>query len=239
MNILYEPRGRAREYAALAANLYAGCVHGCEYCYVPACVRRDRADFHGSTRVRAGALAALDKDASKTPKGARVLLSFTTDPCQPGEEDRGVTREAIRILHAHGLAVEILTKGGTRARHLFPAMRAGDAFASTLTFTDPAQSAEWEPGAALPEDRLAAMHEAHDLGIETWASLEPVIDPAQSLALIDQAAPFTDLFKLGTLNHHPHAATIDWAGYARRAVAAVTATGRKMYVKDDLRRFLA
>ena len=29
MTIVYKPRGRAREYAALASNLYAGCAHAC------------------------------------------------------------------------------------------------------------------------------------------------------------------------------------------------------------------
>ena len=27
-SVIYEPKGRAREYAALAANLYSGCQHG-------------------------------------------------------------------------------------------------------------------------------------------------------------------------------------------------------------------
>ena len=34
--IIYEPKGRAREYSPLAANLYRGCGHGCIYCYAPA-----------------------------------------------------------------------------------------------------------------------------------------------------------------------------------------------------------
>jgi len=28
---IYEPRGRAGEYAPLAVNLYKGCGHGCVY----------------------------------------------------------------------------------------------------------------------------------------------------------------------------------------------------------------
>ena len=27
--VIYEPRGRAREYSPLAVNLYRGCSHGC------------------------------------------------------------------------------------------------------------------------------------------------------------------------------------------------------------------
>jgi DNA repair photolyase len=31
MRIIYEPKGRALEYAPLAVNLYRGCSHGCDY----------------------------------------------------------------------------------------------------------------------------------------------------------------------------------------------------------------
>ena len=31
MSIIYEPRGKAREYSELAVNLYTGCSHGCRY----------------------------------------------------------------------------------------------------------------------------------------------------------------------------------------------------------------
>ena len=35
MKIIYEPKGKALEYAPLACNLYKGCPHGCRYCYGP------------------------------------------------------------------------------------------------------------------------------------------------------------------------------------------------------------
>ena len=36
MNAIYEPKGRAGEYAQLAVNLWRGCPHGCTYpCYAP------------------------------------------------------------------------------------------------------------------------------------------------------------------------------------------------------------
>ena len=39
MDVVYKPRGRAREYSELACNLYRGCTHGCRYCYAPASMR--------------------------------------------------------------------------------------------------------------------------------------------------------------------------------------------------------
>ncbi|MGE5604286.1 MAG: hypothetical protein ACM3YE_01180 [Bacteroidota bacterium] len=35
-----------------------------------------------------------------------VLLSFSTDPYQPIDEELAITREAIRLLHKYGLVVE-------------------------------------------------------------------------------------------------------------------------------------
>ncbi|MFZ5453843.1 MAG: hypothetical protein ACOZF2_18480 [Thermodesulfobacteriota bacterium] len=39
MAIIYEPRGKAREYSPLAANLYRGYAHACVYCFAPQAAR--------------------------------------------------------------------------------------------------------------------------------------------------------------------------------------------------------
>jgi DNA repair photolyase len=238
MSVIYEPAGRAREYAALAANLYAGCAHGCKYCYAPGALRRDKESFHGSPAPRAHIIDELRKDCKKLAVGDHppVLLSFTTDPYQPIDVEYGLTREAITILHEHGLAVEVLTKGGMRAARDFDLLTAKDAFATTLTFLNAGQSREWEPLAALPEDRIEAMKLAHGKSIRVWASLEPVIDPEQSLELIRQTAPFVDLFKVGKLNHHPAAQSVDWHRFGWEAKKLLDSLGNAYYLKDDLRK---
>ena len=43
--VIYETRGRAREYCELAANLYRGCSHGCIYCYAPSATYKTRENF--------------------------------------------------------------------------------------------------------------------------------------------------------------------------------------------------
>jgi DNA repair photolyase len=235
--VIYEPAGRAREYAALAANLYRGCGHGCTYCYAPDATRRKREEFHGSPAPRDGILVELEKDCrklqgTKTP----VLLSFTTDPYQPIDVEHRLTRRAIEIMHRYGIPVEVLTKGGRRAERDFDLLGSEDAFATTLTFLDAAKSLEWEPQAALPEDRLAAMEKAHGLGIRVWASLEPVIDPEQSLELIRRTAGFVDLFKVGKLNHHPAAQGVDWCKFGWEAKRLLDGLGNAYYLKEDLRR---
>lgn len=236
--VIYQPSGRAREYAPWAANLYSGCAHGCQYCYAPMVLRRAREEFRAEGVPRANVLEQLARDAKKVPVGIKVLLSFTTDPYQPCEEEYGLTRSAIEILQAHGLGVEILTKGGRRAARDFDLLGEGDAFGSTLTFLSPEKSVTWEPKAALPEDRLAAIEEAHGRGIPVWVSLEPVIEPAETLAIVRATHKMVDLYKVGPLNHHPLSETVNWRDFGLEIISLFRELGCKYYLKEDLRRHL-
>lgn len=235
MSMIYEPAGKAREYAALAANLYSGCGHGCVYCYAPTACRRDRAEFYADPQPRRDALKQLIADAEKlSPDAPPILLSFTTDPYQPIDDQCKLTRQAIGQLKLKGLRVEVLTKGGTRACRDFDLLTSDDAFATTLTLLDDAESLKWEPGAALPANRIAAMKEAHRRGIRVWASLEPVINPEQSLEIIRQTHEFVDLFKVGKLNYHPHAQEIDWRKFGKEVIALLENLNGNYYIKRDL-----
>jgi len=238
MSVIYEPRGKAREYAALAANLYAGCGHGCLYCYAPCATFKTREFFYGEPHPRPNVLAQLRKDAEKFSGQGAVLFSFTTDPYQPIDSAHALTRQGIEILHSHGLNVEILTKGGSRATRDFDLLTVDDRFATTLTFIKERDSSQWEPGAASPQDRIRTIRKAKEKGLTTWASLEPVIDPAQSLELIRQTAHCVALFKVGKINHHPVSKTIDWRKFAHDAVNLLEQKNKAYYIKDDLKKFL-
>ena len=233
--LIYEPKGRAREYAALACNVYRGCDHGCIYCFGPSATRRQRREFVASI-PRANFLAKLQKEADKyQAAGIRgnVLLSFTTDPYQHLDVKEQVTRHAIEILHGAGLNVHILTKGGSRALRDLGLFTPADAFATTLTLLDDEQSLKWEPNAALPQDRIATIRQFHAAGIPTWVSLEPVLDPTAALQIIRETWHFADVFKVGTLNYHPHAKTIDWDKFAHDAVNVLSEFGFCRHTDPD------
>ncbi|MEN6431160.1 MAG: hypothetical protein ABFC80_10030 [Coriobacteriales bacterium] len=242
MRLIYEPAGRAGEYASLALNLYTGCAHGCTYCYAPSVCRVDRASFHRSAAPRKGVLQNLERELARDKRDERppVLLCFTSDPYQPVAIESGVTRRAIELLHEYGYPVHVLSKAGTAACTDFDIIgqHQGDAYAATLTFMTERDSATWEPNAAPPADRVASLWYAHEHGLQTWASIEPVIDPAQSLELIRLAAPFVDLFKVGRWNHDHRADAIDWRAFARDAVALLDELGAAYYLKQDLCRFM-
>lgn len=245
--VIYEPKGRAREYASLACNIYHGCDHRCTYCYAPDATRKSRPDFE-SPQLRPRFLAKLKRDCSAYAEtSSRVLLCFTCDPYQHLDTIHQITRQTIATLHNHGIAVEVLTKGGSRALRDLDLFTSRDAFATTLTTLIPSH---WEPNAAPPQDRIQTIRQFHSAGIPTWVSLEPVVDPAASLQIIRETTQFVDVFKVGTLNHHRHAQAINWPEFAINAVNLLMSLGYNrnlnpdalqagdFYIKRDLARHL-
>jgi DNA repair photolyase len=236
MSIIYEPKGPAREYGELALNLFNGCSHGCEYCYVLSFTHTTREKFaHPAPRK-----IDWDKLEKELPAiaGKTVFLSFLCDPYQPLEEEAKVTRRTIGLLHAHNVGVKILTKAGVRSMRDFDLLAARPDLSSygvTLTFTNVYDEMVWEPGAGSRKSRMLALEEAHRLGIPTWVSMEPVISPKQSLDLIEMAAPFTDTFAVGRWNHDTRANEIDWTSFTVKAMGLLKSLGKAYYIKQGLR----
>jgi DNA repair photolyase len=107
-------------------------------------------------------------------------------------------------------------------------------WAATLTLDDPAMSQQWEPHAALPEERIMGLRQAKAWGFDTWVSFEPVIDPEAVYRLLDETHEFTDHYKVGKLNYHPHARTIDWRRFKNEIEERLVKLGKPYYLKQDL-----
>ena len=220
-NPIYTPKGKALEYAHLALNLYTGCDNGCSYCYAPNMLHKSREDFQ-KVEPRREILDALQKQlydwtSIKTGAGmshSRVLLCFTCDPYP--SIDTSTTREAIRILGHHRIPFTILTKSGLRAVPDKDLYSSNDAFGTTLTFVNGDDSKKWEPNAASPMERISTLRTFHDDGIHTWVSLEPVIDPEQTLELVRATYKDVDHYNVGKLNYAK--ADIDWRLFGIRII---------------------
>lgn len=217
MNILYRPKGPAKEYAddpimrteGWAANLYQGCLHGCGYCYVPdtrywRCKGKDRRRlFHATALPRKDILRKLEADLKKCDGMEEpVFLSFTSDIYQPFlKPEHDITRQALLLLEKYKINVTILTKGGQRAERDFDIMAAnGWKFGTTIT----GGGLEHEPYAAHPQARMCTIKKAHDLGIYTWISMEPVIDTQNAIyyiRIVSRHNKCVDFWKVGKLNH--------------------------------------
>ena len=244
---IYETRGRAKEFCELAMNHYAGCGHRCVSCYGPDVVHRNRPDWYnqpGPRLVPGDILRSAQRWRIKIEDEYyphdTVLLCFVTDPYQPIEADWKLTRSAIEILNHHNLAVHILTKAGPLAQRDFDLLsqNTGNAFAATLTCSSDEDSKLWEPGAAIPSERIDNLFEAYRRGIQTWVSLEPVIEPDWTFALIEETHAYVGHFKVGTLNYHPAGKKIDWREFAVEVQMSLDRLGARYYIKKDLAKYL-
>jgi len=236
--VIYQPKGPAREYAPLAVNLGVGCSHGCKYCYGPRAAHVKTEIFRSGIRVRNKILEKLEKDASLLKGDNReIFLSFLADPYCLEEMKLGLTRQAIKILIANGLHFTVLTKGGIRAGRDFDLLAGYDKtrFGTTLVFNCQTDADYWEPYAASVSYRINTIEVARMRGIKTWVSLEPVIDPRQTLGLVKTLHPIVDHWKVGKLNYMPTPEPVDWRAFRDEITALFNSVGADYYIKKNLR----
>jgi len=237
MEIIYEPSGKAKEYSPLAVNLYQGCEHRCKYCFGPQILRKNREVFHSDCKPKEDALAKLTRDAEKLGKAGNereILLCFVTDPYQTIESELNITRQAIETLIKNNLRFTILTKGGIRAARDFDLLKNYDkaSFGSTICFTKQDDADKWEPNAPSIDMRIEAIKAAHEMGIRTWVSLEPVINPDQALELIEEIHPFVDHWKVGKLNYQN--LKVDWLKFRDDVTGLLESVSADYYLKKSL-----
>jgi len=233
--IIYEPTGKAREYSPLALNVYNGCDHGCRYCYVAKMFFAKRYD---KPTPRKDIITTLKRELTRVKPDKQVLLSFMCDPYCNADQQLRVTREVLKVLCDHDVKTAILTKGGSRSLvdmdiiKKFKSIKIG----ATLTFENELDSDGKEPGAAMPSDRLSALEQFHNVGIKTFASMEPVIFPKQTISMIWRSLPYVDQYKIGKLNHYPeHEKMIDWSAFLEEVINILRPYKKDFYIKKDLR----
>ncbi len=236
MPFIYEPRGKAGEYARLALNHYTGCAHRCVYCYAPDILHMTREQF-ARPAPRRGVLEGLRREIPLLRGNTdEVLMCFTTDPYQPLEEREELTRAIIKMMIDNDVAFSILTKNGGLAIRDFDLLkRARCSFGVTLTVANEKDRQIWEPHAGTVFDRKEALFRAHQAGIRTWVSLEPVLIPADTLALIEECRDFVDHWKVGKINYHPRENEIDWSQFKASVVHLLEDHHLDYYIKNSLR----
>ena len=242
LNVIYAPTGRASEYSELALNIYNGCTHGCKYCYCNEMAKKwSNNNFHDAARPKANVVEKVKKDIIRIKKifgdaAPNIMLSFSGDVYQPVEAELGLTRQVIELLVTNNLFFSILTKGGSLAARDFDLLSEYSrcSFGTTIVFTKLKDAEYWEPGSASIIDRIKTIKKAHDLGIKTWVSLEPVIYPRQALLLVEKLHPVVNHWKVGRLNHQKPPKPVDWLKFRKDVKKLLDSLGASYYLKRSL-----
>jgi DNA repair photolyase len=242
--MIYEPKGRAREYAPLALNLYTQCGHGCLYCYAPRALRRqnDQEAYFvknalPSNRFNVKTLEAKIKEYQNTTD-KYLHLSFVGDPYDRTRKDNTPVRQTLELCLKYKLPVQILSKGGVKCLEdldLFKQFGKSIRVGQSLTFDDDKLSRFFEPYAALPQDRLDALQTLKEQGVSTWASFEPVVDLNQSLLLLIDCLEYDlcDYYKIGAISGD-NQPIVDWEVFLELASRFINLHKAKAYFKQDL-----
>jgi len=212
---IYQPKGKAGEYAAWACNFHVGCSNGCTYCYLKKGIGSKTLGGNKPTlkkcfKNETHALEVFQKELkANLPELQKhgLFFSFTTDPLLP--ETIELTIKACNICAINNVSVKILTKMADfaepeiRQSHTyicFPYLikeeyKKNIAFGFTLTGCD-----NLEPHASTNQERIEAMRKLHNAGFKIFASIEPIIDLKASLNVIDKSISFCDLYKIGLMS---------------------------------------
>ncbi len=211
---VYQPTGLAREYAELACNLFNGCDSKCIYCFNPKLLHKSVDEFHSTVTPQKDVIKKIKHDVKILEGDQReILLCFTCDAYSSGAMEHTTTTEALEILLEHGLNVNVLTKGGERSLKdykLFKRYKDQVRYGISLVFSDDNDSLKYESGAAVTSERIETLYRYKRAGIRTWISLEPIWSAEDACELIEDTWLFSDHYKIGKLNYHPHTKEVDW-----------------------------
>lgn len=165
-------------------NPYRGCEHGCVYCFA----RPSHAylglspglDFETKLVARPNAAAVLEDELSRPGyRVAPLAIGTNTDPYQPIEQERQITRACLEVLARVGHPVAIVTKGSLIERDLdilAPMARRGLVRVGvSVTTLDAELSRVMEPRVPLPKRRIETIRRLSEAGVPVRIMASPMV----------------------------------------------------------------
>lgn len=201
---IYNPKGKAGEYAPWACNFYTGCSNDCEYCYCKrgflSHVWDNKPNLKKCFKDVNDALYIFEFELRKNIKklkASSIFFTFSSDPLLP--EVKSTYYAAAACALSNGVPVQFLTKRADFVDDHFllynKLWKIRIAFGFTLTGHD-----EKEPGASTNQERIEAMKILHERGFKTFASIEPIVDLDASKRMIQETLGSCDLYKIGLMS---------------------------------------
>ena len=165
-------------------NPYRGCTHGCHYCYA----RRYHSQFElgagdefaSVILVKTNFVEVLRKELARPSWTREVIgLGTATDIYQPIEGHYKLTRRTLEALLDAHTPVGVITKGPmiVRDKDLLARLSAveGSSVVVSVPCSDEAVTARLEPGTAPPRQRLRAVRELLDAGVNAGVLMSPIV----------------------------------------------------------------
>ena len=153
-----------------------GCKHDCRYCYAKSLL-----SFRGMWHPNSPSVADIAEIRKTIKKELHpheiVRLGGMTNCFQPSEREHRVTLATIKELNKAGVGYLIVTKNKLVAEDEYiQAMDRSLAHIQvSITTTDAGISKRYEPGASLPEERIAAVERLQKEGFDAAVRLSPYI----------------------------------------------------------------
>lgn len=187
MSLIYQPKGKAREYSPWACNLYNGCTNRCTYCYNRKGVACKLLGKDDVTPKKDASVEQFTKELLKHKEqiiadGKGLFFSFVSDPFL--EETWELNMQCAEVAISNGVKCVFLSKGILHSgmMKMFSEHKDMVKVGYTLTGCD-----ELEPGAISNKNRIRSIAMLNSIGVKTWASIEPIIDTNKSYEMISRA----------------------------------------------------
>ena len=177
-------RVKGKAYMQWSLNPYRGCTHGCHYCFA----RRYHShlelgagdQFASVIFVKTNFVEVLRRELDK-PAWIKESIGFgtATDPYQPIEGTYKISRGVLQALRDAATPVGIVTKGPMIVRDIdvlkdLSAVASCRVHMSVPTVDEDAWE-KLEPGVAHPMQRLKAVRQLVDAGIDCGVLMAPIV----------------------------------------------------------------
>ncbi|MEF8873983.1 MAG: radical SAM protein [Candidatus Thermoplasmatota archaeon] len=159
--------------ADYSLNPYRGCSHGCLYCYAPFVIKEER-PWGEFLDVKRNIPKVVSEEAKGKEKGL-VRVGSVTDPYQEAEREYKLTRRCLKQLSQNGFPVLIQTKSDLVKRDIDILEEMESDVGFTITSLDDEFRGKFEPHAPPVADRLSAVKELKEAGIDVWVFVGPLL----------------------------------------------------------------
>jgi DNA repair photolyase len=177
-------RVKGKAYMQWSLNPYRGCTHGCHYCFARryhSHLELDAGDqFASVIFVKTNFVEVLRRELDR-PSWTKESIGFgtATDPYQPIEGTYKISRGVIAALRDAATPVGIVTKGPMVVRDIDVLQELSKVASCRVHMSVPTVDEDaWdklEPGVAHPMQRLKAVRQLVDAGIDCGVLMAPIV----------------------------------------------------------------